>query len=89
MSDGVFRSGRWPKHSRGDDAVTADSLSAQRLREIEGVLGVAIDPSEAGLPQGREFERQAIELLRAFGRITDPRTRRDVLHLVQAASREA
>ena len=88
MSDGVFRPGGWPRLSHGD-AVPAGSLSVQRLREIEAVLGVSIDPADAGLPPGREFESQAIELLRAFGRITDPQIRRDVLHLVQAASQEA
>ncbi len=88
MSDGVFRPGGWPGPSDGA-AIPAGSLSVQRLREIEAVLGVSIDPADAGLPPGREFESQAIALLRAFGRITDPRIRRDVLHLVEAASQEA
>lgn len=88
MSDGVFRTGRWSRTARGDDAVPAGSLSVQRLREIEAVLGGPIDPVEVGTLPGREFESEAIELLRAFGRITDPRVRRDVLHLVQAASAE-
>ncbi len=87
MSDGVFRTGRWSRTARGDDAVPAGSLSVQRLREIEAVLGGPIDPVEVGTPPG-ESSRRAIELLRAFGRITDPRVRRDVLHLVQAASAE-
>ncbi len=88
MSDGVFRPNGWPRLPRGAAAVPAGSLSAQRLREIEAVLGVLIDPDGPGLPQGKEFEGQAIALLRAFGRITDPQIRRDVLHLVEAASRE-
>ncbi len=88
MSDGTFRSGEWPRPSLGDDAVSAGSLSRRRLREIEDVLGVAIDPAGADLPEGREVEGQTLALLRAFGRITDPRIRRDVLHLVQAAARE-
>ncbi len=72
MSDGVFRPGGWPGPSDGA-AIPAGSLSVQRLREIEAVLGVSIDPADAGLSQGKEFEHHAIELLRAFGRITDPR----------------
>ena len=88
MSDGVSRTGGWPRLPDGA-AIPAGSLSVQRLREIEAVLGVSIDPDGADLPAEREFEGQAIALLRAFGRITDPRIRRDVLHLVEAASREA
>ncbi len=90
MSDGVFDSGLWRNPARGDDAVSGGSLSLRRLREIEAVLGVSIDPpSAAGMEQddGRVFERQAIDLLRAFNRITDPEARREVLRLVSAAAR--
>ncbi|AWB20063.1 hypothetical protein DA075_03195 [Methylobacterium currus] len=92
MSDGAFDSGLWPNPARGgDDAVSGGSLSLRRLREIEAVLGVSIDPASAAGPEqdgGRVFERQAIDLLRAFNRITDPEARRAVLRLVSAAAHE-
>ncbi|MGF3022331.1 hypothetical protein ACQVP2_05840 [Methylobacterium aquaticum] len=86
MSDSVFRPGGWPWPASGDDVVPAGRLSVRRLREIEDVLGGSIDPAGAVVFDEREFERQAIALLRAFGRITDPQIRRDVLRLVDAAA---
>ena len=50
------------------------------------MLGGSIDPAGAVVIDEREFERQAIALLRTFGRITDPQIRRDVLRLVDAAA---
>lgn len=92
MSDGVFDSGRQPNPSRGDDdAVSAESLSIRRLREIEALLGISIDPVPgpgAERDGDRSFERQAIDLLRTFNRITDPEARREVLRLVAAAARQ-
>lgn len=93
MSDGVFDPGKRPRSFRDDDAVPGVSLSARRLREIEILLGVVIDPvvDSVGAPgamQGSmEIEGQSLELLRAFNRIADPETRREVLRLVQAAAR--
>ncbi|AWN53143.1 hypothetical protein DK412_17185 [Methylobacterium sp. 17Sr1-1] len=91
MSDGVIDSGRRPSFSRDDDAVRAGGVSIRRLREIESLLGVSIDPAagagpaDGGVTDGRmTFERQAIDLLRAFSRITDPATRGEVLRLVTA-----
>ncbi|MET7247708.1 hypothetical protein ABZT49_30590 [Methylobacterium sp. EM32] len=85
MSDGVFDSGRRPNLSRDHDAVHAGGVSIRRLREIESLLGVSIDPGAGAAADGAmTFERQAIDLLRAFGRITDPATRREVLRLVTA-----
>ncbi|KMO10717.1 hypothetical protein [Methylobacterium platani] len=92
MSDGVFDRGGWPRACRG--GASPGSVSAQRLRRIEALLGVPLDPlSAAGPAEGEggddrmEIERQAIELLRAFGRITDPAARHEVLRLVRAAAR--
>lgn len=95
MSDGVFDSGLRPSSSR-DDEVHVGGVSIRRLREIESLLGVSIDPrAGAGAADGAmtdgtmtdgtlAFERQAIDLLRAFSRITDPATRGEVLRLVTA-----
>ncbi|MFH6781158.1 MULTISPECIES: hypothetical protein [Methylobacterium] len=103
MSDGVFDPGKRLRSSHGDGTVPGGSLSARRLREIETLLGVVIDPAagsgglqepvppgivQASIVQaGLEIEAQALELLRAFSRITDPETRREALRLVQAAAR--
>ncbi len=48
----AYPSGGWPGASDGA-AIPAGSLSVRRLREIEAVLGVSIDPADAGLPPGR------------------------------------
>ncbi|TNC15333.1 hypothetical protein FF100_07240 [Methylobacterium terricola] len=95
MTDGVFDPGKSPRSSRGGAAVSGVSLSARRLREIETLLGVVIDPAADPaapggpdmMPGSMETESQALELLRAFNRITDPDTRREVLRLVQEAAR--
>jgi hypothetical protein len=86
MSDGVFDSGRRPNLSRDDEAISGGSVSVRRLHEIESLLGVSIDPACAGTARDgtMTFERQAIDLLRAFNRITDPATRGEVLRLVTA-----
>ncbi len=86
MSDGVFDSGRRPNLSRGDDDGVSGGVSIRRLREIESLLGVSIDPAsaEASRDGDMTFERQAIDLLRAFNRITDPAIRGEVLRLVAA-----
>jgi hypothetical protein len=95
MTDGVFDPSR-RLAPRSVDAAPGGSLSLRRLREIEAVLGSAIDPAPAadpgaapGLDGGRALERDSIELLRAFNQIADPEARRDVLRLVLAAAREA
>lgn len=90
MSDGTFDSGGRRRSSRGHPASCAGRLSPCRLREIEALLGVAIDPAHDPAPTGAgpEVARQAIRLLHAFNRIADPETRRAVLHLVEAASRQ-
>lgn len=98
MSDVVFDTGQWLRPARGDDAVSGGSLSVRRLREIETLLGVTIGPDDEAVPapegvpgsgseRGMDVERQALELLRAFNKIADPETRREVLRLVQAAAR--
>ncbi|MGX7707150.1 hypothetical protein [Methylobacterium sp. Gmos1] len=84
MSDGVFESGRRPNLSRDDDEVYGGGVSIRRLREIEALLGVSIEPAAGTARDDMAFERQAIDLLRAFDRITDPETRREVLRLVVA-----
>ncbi|TGE02406.1 hypothetical protein [Methylobacterium nonmethylotrophicum] len=100
MSDGVFDPCRRPILARRD-AAGGGSLSVRRLREIETLLGVPINPAADqaddvtptdapigyGLEDGLLVERQALALLRAFNRISDPDARRDVLRLVRAAAR--
>ena len=80
--------------SRDDDAVHAGGVSIRRLREIESLLGVAIDPAAgAGAAGGAiadvtmAFERQAIDLLRAFSEIEDDQLRREVLAIVRGVAR--
>ncbi|KMO32737.1 hypothetical protein VQ03_26020 [Methylobacterium tarhaniae] len=62
----------------------------RRLREIEALLGVSFPPPSD--PEAEEqgdgvFACQAVDLLRAFHRITDPEARRAVLRLVTEAAR--
>ncbi|WP_128564865.1 hypothetical protein [Methylobacterium crusticola] len=67
------------------------SLPLQRVRQIEGVLGVEIDSTLSTATAGDAtlmlLEQQAIELVRAFTQIADADARQRLLKAVEVAAK--